>query len=214
MASRFLSQRADPIASTLLRSRHASQQLECGHACLSPHPTSNEAASGVSARPHQAQRLGSVSGWVALRNSMRTMSKAVRSASACGKLRKRWTMSRHAINVSEAAFELGVGSGDLRRLLWANPKLADAAVEIEERRLDLAEKNIYEALRSNDPRRRDAASIFTIRNSHRARRRGWITTATSAAELSISANVDCSRTTVFRCRNDDDDRRDAEATEA
>jgi hypothetical protein len=123
-------------------------------------------------------------------------------------------MSRHAINVSEAAFELGVGSGDLRRLLWANPKLADAAVEIEERRLDLAEKNIYEALRSNDPRRRDAASIFTIRNSHRARRRGWITTATSAAELSISANVDCSRTTVFRCRNDDDDRRDAEATEA
>ena len=32
----------------------------------------------------------------------------------------------------------------------------DASVEIEERRLDLAEKNIYEALRSDDPRRRDA----------------------------------------------------------
>jgi hypothetical protein len=123
-------------------------------------------------------------------------------------------MSRHAINVSEAASELGVGRADLRRLLWANPKLTDAAVEIEERRLDLAEKNIYEALRSDDPRRRDAASMFTIRNSHRARRRGWITTATSAAELSISATVNCSRTTVFRWRNDDDDRRDAEATEA
>ena len=72
---------------------------------------------------------------------------------------------------------------------------------MEERRLDLAEKNIYEALRSDDPRRRDAASMFTIRNSHRARRRGWITASTSAAEL------------VFRWRCDDDDKRDAEAAE-
>jgi hypothetical protein len=124
------------------------------------------------------------------------------------------TLSRHAINVSDAAGELGVASADLRRLLWANPKLADAAIEIEERRLDLAERNIFEALKSDDPRRRDAASMFTIRNSHRARRRGWITTSTSVAELSISANVNCSRTTVFRWRNDDDDRRDAEAAGA
>src|SRR5580693_1372459 len=80
-------------------------------------------------------------------------------------------LSRHAINVSEAAAELGVESADLRRLLWVRPQLTDPAVEVEERRLDLAEKNIYEALRSNDPRRRDAASMFTIRNSHRARRR-------------------------------------------
>ena len=75
------------------------------------------------------------------------------------------------------------GSGRARRCVrgfapsaLGRPKLADAAVEIEERRLDLAEKNIYEALGSDDPRRRDAASMFTIRNSHRARRRGWITT--------------------------------------
>ena len=82
--------------------------------------------------------------------------------------------------------DAGVRSADLRRLLWANPKLTDAAAEIEERRLDLAEKNIYEALRSDDSRRRgDAASMFTIRNSHRARRRGWITTSTGAAELSV-----------------------------
>jgi hypothetical protein len=93
------------------------------------------------------------------------------------------TLGRHAVNVSEAAVELGVGSADLRRLLRARPQLADAAVGIEERRLDLAEKNIYEALRSDDPRRRDAASMFTIRNSARARRRGWITTSASAAEF-------------------------------
>jgi hypothetical protein len=52
-------------------------------------------------------------------------------------------LSRHAINVSDAASELGVASADLRRLLCAKPHLTDMAVEMEERRLDLAEKNIY-----------------------------------------------------------------------
>jgi hypothetical protein len=121
-------------------------------------------------------------------------------------------LSRHGVNVTEAASELGVASADLRRLLWANPKLTDAAVEIEERRLDQAEKNIYEALRSDDPRRRDAASMFTIRNSHRARKRGWITTSTSAAELSVTANAPA-RTLTFRWRTSEDDKRDAEAAE-
>jgi hypothetical protein len=123
-------------------------------------------------------------------------------------------LSRHAINVSDAAGELGVASADLRRLLWANPKLTDAAAEIEERRLDLAERNIHEALRSDDPRRRDAASMFTIRNSHRARKRGWITSSTSVAELSISTSATGPREIRFRWRTDEDDRRDAEAAEA
>jgi hypothetical protein len=96
-------------------------------------------------------------------------------------------LSRHGVNVSDAASEMGVASADLRRLLCANPHLTDMAVEVEERRLDLAETNIYEALKSDDARRRDAASMFTIRNSHRARKRGWITSSTSAAELSVSA---------------------------
>lgn len=122
-------------------------------------------------------------------------------------------LSRHGVNVSEAAVELGVASADLRRLLWARPQLVDAAAEVEERRLDLAEKNIYEALRSDDPRRRDAASMFTIRNSHRARRRGWITSSTSAAELSVTANAPA-RTLTFRWRTSEDDERDAEAAEA
>jgi hypothetical protein len=123
-------------------------------------------------------------------------------------------LSRHGVNVSEAADELGVASADLRHLLWARPQLVDAAAEIEERRLDLAEKNIYEALRSDDPRRRDAASMFTLRNSHRARRRGWITTSTSVGELSISAGGNTPREIRFRWRNEDDDKRDAERAEA
>jgi hypothetical protein len=122
-------------------------------------------------------------------------------------------LSRHGVNVSDAAGEMGVASADLRRLLWANPKLTDAAVEIEERRLDLAERNIYEALKSDDPRRRDAASMFTIRNSHRARKRGWITTSASVAELSISTGANGPREFRFRWRCDDDDKRDAEAAE-
>jgi hypothetical protein len=122
-------------------------------------------------------------------------------------------LSRHGVNVSEAANELGVGSADLRRLLWANPKLTDAAVEVEERRLDKAEANIFEALHSEDPQRRDAASMFTIRNSHRARRRGWVTTSTSVSELSISTGANGPREIRFRWRTDDD-KRDAEATAA
>jgi hypothetical protein len=98
------------------------------------------------------------------------------------------TLSRHMINVTEAASELGVSSADLRKLLWARPHLSDMAVELEERRLDLAERNVLEGLKSDDPRTRLAASMFTIRNSHRARRRGWITSSSSAAELSISAD--------------------------
>jgi hypothetical protein len=125
----------------------------------------------------------------------------------------RANLAKGSINVSEAASELGVGSADLRRLLWVNPKLADAAVEIEERRLDLADRNIFEALKSDDPRRRDAASMFTIRNSHRARKRGWITTSTSVAELSISASATGPREIRFRWRTDADDKRDAEAAE-
>ena len=107
---------------------------------------------------------------------------------------------------------IGRRRADLRRLLWARPQLADAAVEIEERRLDKAKQNIYEALRSDDPRRRDAASMFTIRNSHRARKRGWITTSTGAAELSVTTNAP-TRTLTFRWRTSEDDERDAERAE-
>jgi hypothetical protein len=121
-------------------------------------------------------------------------------------------LSRHGVNVSDAASELGVASADLRRLLWANPHLSDAAVEIEEQRLDLAEKNIYEALRSDDSRRRDAASFFVIRNSHRARKRGWITSSTSAAELSVTT-ANAPRAIIFRWRNADDPDPTAEENE-
>ena len=66
-------------------------------------------------------------------------------------------LARHACNVTDAARDLGVPASDLRRLLWANPKLQDEAFEVVEARLDLAEKNIAEALNSDDLRRRAVA---------------------------------------------------------
>jgi hypothetical protein len=84
-------------------------------------------------------------------------------------------LARHAGNVTDAAADLGVPASDLRRLLWDNPKLQDQAFEVVEARLDTAEANIHEALHSDDSRRRDAASFFVVRNSARAKRRGWIT---------------------------------------
>jgi hypothetical protein len=122
-------------------------------------------------------------------------------------------LSRRGVNVSEAADELGVASADLRRLLWARPQLMDAAAEVEERRLDIAEKNIYEALTSDDSRRRDAASMFTLRNSARAKRRGWITSSSSSVDMNVSV-PSSARTLTFRWRTAEDDERDAAAAEA
>jgi hypothetical protein len=52
-----------------------------------------------------------------------------------------------------------------------------------------------------------------IRNSHRARRRGWITTSTTGTELSVSLGANGPREIKFRWRSDDD-KRDAAAAEA
>jgi hypothetical protein len=97
-------------------------------------------------------------------------------------------------------------------MLWANPKLQDEAFEVVEARLDTAEKNIAEALQSDDTRRRDAASFFVIRNSARAKRRGWITSSSAAVDLNLTSNLP-PRQIVYRWRNEDDDRRDGERAE-
>jgi hypothetical protein len=121
-------------------------------------------------------------------------------------------LSRHAINVSDAAAELGVASADLRRLLYARPQLTDAAVEMEERRLDLAEKNILEGLTSDDPRTRLAAGMFVLRNSVKARRRGWITSSSSTVDLNVTTN-NLSQTITYRWRGENDPDPNAEETE-
>ena len=97
-------------------------------------------------------------------------------------------LSRHAVNVTEAARELEVSSADLRRLLWARPQLAAAAAEMEERRLDIAERNILEALTSDDPRMRMASAMFTVRYSAKAR--SWITNSSALVDANAVADAE------------------------
>jgi hypothetical protein len=110
--------------------------------------------------------------------------------------------ARHAGNVTDAAADLRVPPSDLRRLLWANSSLQDQAFETVEARLDTAEKNIHEALASEDSRRRDAASFFVLRNTARAKRRGWITSASASVDVNVQANKTVHYT--FRWRTSDD----------
>ena len=120
---------------------------------------------------------------------------------------------KHGANVRNAAAELGVPTSDLRQLTLVNQALINAAYEAEELRLDRAEAAVEEALKSDDSRRKDAAAYFILRNSSRAKRRGWITSSSASVDLNVNANLP-PRQIVYRWRCDDDDKRDAEAAEA
>ena len=58
---------------------------------------------------------------------------------------------RNDANIGNAARELDVPSGDLRKLVLVDQRLADAALEAVELRLDDAEANLSEALHCGDP---------------------------------------------------------------
>jgi hypothetical protein len=93
----------------------------------------------------------------------------------------------HAGNVSAAADDLGVPSGDFRRWLWSHPRMSADFDERQERHLDLVQQNILGACQSEDPRLRFAASCFSARYMARAAKRGWITTATDAESIAAAA---------------------------
>jgi hypothetical protein len=122
------------------------------------------------------------------------------------------TLVKHGANVRSAAAELGIPPHDLRRLTLLNQALIEAAYEAEELRLDRAEAAVDEALKSDDSRRKDAAAYFILRNSARAKRRGWITSSSASVDLNINSNLP-PRTITYRWRTEDDDKRDAEAAE-
>jgi hypothetical protein len=89
-------------------------------------------------------------------------------------------------NVRNTARALDVPSGDLSKLVLVDQRLADAALEAIELRLDDAEANLSEALRCGDPRRRDSVSMFMLRNVQRASKRGYAVAA-SAASLEVGS---------------------------
>jgi hypothetical protein len=93
---------------------------------------------------------------------------------------------RNDANVRNAARELDVPSGDLRKLVLLDQRLADAALEAVELRLDDAEANLCEALHCGDPRRRDAVSMFMLRNTQRASKRSYAVAAQRPASRSAT----------------------------
>jgi hypothetical protein len=95
----------------------------------------------------------------------------------------REVLARTDFNVTASARELGVPASALRRLFLSDRQLQDEALEAAEARCDLAEQNHMEALRSEDPERRDKASRFELRNSVRARLRGWFNGVLASAEI-------------------------------
>jgi hypothetical protein len=119
---------------------------------------------------------------------------------------------KHGANVRNAAAELGVPTSDLRQLTLVNQALINAAYEAEELRLDRAEAAVEEALKSDDSRRKDAAAYFILRNSSRAKRRGWIPSSSASVDVNVQANRNVNYT--FRWRTSEDDERDAERAEA
>lgn len=81
---------------------------------------------------------------------------------------------KHQANVSAAARDLGVPSGDLRKLTWSHPRLFDIALEEAERLIDRAEANVRRAVHDNaHPDRALQASIYVLSHHRAARERGW-----------------------------------------
>ena len=117
---------------------------------------------------------------------------------------------RNDANIRNAARALGVPSGDLRKLVLVDQRLADAALEAVELRLDDAEANLSEALRCGDPRRRDAVSMFMLRNVQRAAKRGY---AVAASAVSLEVNAEPARPVHYVVswgKPDDDEEPDRE----
>ena len=86
-------------------------------------------------------------------------------------------------------------------------RLADAALEAIELRLDAAEANLSEALHCGDPRRRDVVSMFILRNTQRASKRGYAVAASAASfEVSQASDQASAQTVVFRWGGDGSDR--------
>jgi hypothetical protein len=97
----------------------------------------------------------------------------------------------------------------LRKLVSVDQRLADAALEAVELRLDDAEANLHEALHCDDPRRRDAVSMFMLRNSQRAAKRGYAVAA-SAASLEVGLVDREPRQIIVSWRNPGEEKSDGD----
>jgi hypothetical protein len=75
--------------------------------------------------------------------------------------------------VTGAARTLGVASASLRRLVRAQPLLADVVFEQVEREIDAAHQVLWEGLDSDSVMTRIRAAAYILRHTEAGRRRGW-----------------------------------------
>jgi hypothetical protein len=73
-------------------------------------------------------------------------------------------------SIGKAARALEVPSAELRKFVWANPKLREAALEAAERDLDKAESIILAGLDSSDKLKRLEAAVQVLKGRFRTPR--------------------------------------------
>ena len=76
-------------------------------------------------------------------------------------------------SVTGAARTLGIASASLRRLVHAQPSLADVVFEQIERDIDAAHQVLWDGLDSDSAMTRMRAAAYILRHTEAGRRRGW-----------------------------------------
>ena len=76
-------------------------------------------------------------------------------------------------SVTGAAQTLGIESANLRRLVRAQPLLADAVFEQIEREIDAAQQVLWDGLSSDSVMTRMRSASYILRYTEAGRRRGW-----------------------------------------
>jgi hypothetical protein len=76
-------------------------------------------------------------------------------------------------SVTGAARTLGIESASLRRLVHAQPTLADVVFELVEQEIDAAHQVLWDGLDSDSAMTRMRAAAYVLRHTEAGRRRGW-----------------------------------------
>jgi hypothetical protein len=76
-------------------------------------------------------------------------------------------------SVTGAARTLGIASASLRRLVCAQPSLADTVFEQIEQEIDVAHQVLWDGLDSDSAMSRMRAAAYILRHTEAGRRRGW-----------------------------------------
>ena len=76
-------------------------------------------------------------------------------------------------SVTGAARTLGIASANLRRLVRAQPSLADVVFELIEQEIDAAQQVLWDGLDSDSAMTRMRAAAYILRHTEAGRGRGW-----------------------------------------